>query len=553
MIGLPDLGDRQVPGVPRTRIVATIPAGISERYTELWRALEEAYPVRFVHRRTGELESVDAAIVFPGERAPERFPGPCLELDAEPPHRPGSTLRVDLGRSDALDRPLRGQVLAEHNRGRPAPVRVADGWRVLATADGCPVWARRAGTAGAEREVAAAVPAELGDHEYLRDHLTAGRFWSLLPVVHFLKRITRGISPRSAPLQACIVIDDPNVRWPSYGYVKFPDLANDARDCGYHVAVATIPLDLVMPGHRAVGVFREFGAHLSLVVHGNDHVHRELDRPQSAGEADRMIHSATTRVARFERRVGIRVERVMCPPHGACGAYTLGALFRHGFLGLAASRPFPWDAFADQRHWRLGGWLPAQLAGGGLPVVPRYSLDRDLDDLVFRAFLEQPLIVYCHHADVRDGLDPFRAVAARVAQLGEVSWMSLASITRRNAVWRECDGAGTVTLYSRDLRLPSLRAAAVHIEVPRVFGGDGSLEVVVNGKSRSVGADDHGAYSLEVAIHPEATGLHVRIEAPEGAPAPAARDWLPRAWPLTRRALTETRDRARPFVASLGR
>ena len=226
--------------------------------------------------------------------------------------------------------------------------------------------------------------------------------------------------------------------------------------------MATIPLDLVMPGHRAVGVFREFGAHLSLVVHGNDHVHRELDRPHSAGEADRMIHSATTRVARFERRVGIRVERVMCPPHGACGAYTLGALFRHGFLGLAASRPFPWDAFADQRHWRLGGWLPAQLAGGGLPVVPRYSLDRDLDDLVFRAFLEQPLIVYCHHADVRDGLDPFRAVAARVAQLGDVSWMSLASITRRNAVWRESTGPRTVTLYSRDLRLPSLRAAAVH-------------------------------------------------------------------------------------------
>jgi hypothetical protein len=551
--GLSDLGDRRVPGVPRTRTVATIPAGITERYTELWRALEEAYPVRFVHRRTGELESVDAAIVFPGERAPERFPGPCLELDAEPPHRPGSTLRVDMGRSDALDRTLRGQVLAEHDRGRPAPVRVADGWRVLATADGRPVWARRAGTAGAEREVAAAVPAELGDHEYLRDHLTAGRFWSLLPLVHFLKRITRGISPRSAPLQACIVIDDPNVRWPSYGYVKFADLANDARDCGYHVAVATIPLDLVMPGHRAVGVFRELSAHLSLVVHGNDHVHRELDRPHSAGEADRMIHSATTRVARFERRVGIRVERVMCPPHGACGAYTLGALFRHGFLGLAASRPFPWDAFADQRHWRLGGWLPAQLAGGGLPVVPRCSLDRDLDDLVFRAFLEQPLIVYCHHADVRDGFDRFRAVAARAAPLGDISWRSLASITRRNAVWSESDGAVTVRLYSRDLRLPGLRAEAVRIEVPRIFGGGGPPRLVVNGVSQNVQSDGHGRFSLEVAVRPEAPDLHVRIATPRSAPAPARRDWLPGAWPLARRALTESRDRALPLVATPGR
>ena len=38
----------------------------------------------------------------------------------------------------------------------------------------------------------------------------------------------------------------------------------------------------------------------------------------------------------------------MCPPHGGCSAQTLAALLRCGFLGLAASRPFPWDAFSDQ-------------------------------------------------------------------------------------------------------------------------------------------------------------------------------------------------------------
>jgi hypothetical protein len=459
-----------------------------------------------------------------------------------------------LGRRDALDRPLRGQVLSEADRGPPAPVPAADGWQVLATADDRPVWAAgRVGTSGAERQVAAAVPAELGDREYLRDHLTVGRFWSLLPLVHFLKRVTGGDSPRSAPLQACIVIDDPNVRWASYGCVNFPDLAKDARDCGYHVAVATIPLDLVIPGHRAVGVFRESSAHLSLAVHGNDHVHRELDRPRNPGQADRMVLSATTRVARFERRAGIRVERVMCPPHGACGAYALGALFRHGFFGLFASRPFPWDAFAAQHRWRLGGWLPAQLAEGGLPVVPRYSLDRNLDDLVFRAFLQQPLVVYCHHGDVRDGLDPFRAVAARIAQLGEVSWTSLASITRRNALWSESDGGAIVTLYSRDLHLPALRATAVRIEVPRIFGKGGPLNLVVNGVGRIAEADGHGRFSLEVVVPPDVPGLHVRIVGPDGAAAPAARDWLPRAWPLARRTLTESRDRALPLVAGLGR
>ena len=66
--------------------------------------------------------------------------------------------------------------------------------------------------------------------------------------------------------------------------------------------------------------------------------------------------------SRFERRAGVRIDRVMCPPHGGCSAETLAALYRCGFRCLAASRPFPWDGFADQRSWRLGGWLPAQLA-----------------------------------------------------------------------------------------------------------------------------------------------------------------------------------------------
>ena len=83
----------------------------------------------------------------------------------------------------------------------------------------------------------------------------------------------------------------------------------------------------------------------------------------------------------------------------------------------------------------------------------------------------------------------------------------------------------------------------------------GSLEVVKNGKSRSVGADDHGAYALEAAIHPKATALHVGIEAPEGVPAARPATWatLGLACATGACALMEMRDRARPFVASLGR
>ena len=530
--------------------MATVPPGASRRYAELWSALEEAFPVRFTPRRWSDVEGADAVIAFPGEAAPERLPVPCLELRPGPPHRAGSSLPVTMAGSTALDRTLHGQTLVEHGCGRPDALGVDHGWEVLATAEGSPTWAARVSTAGGGREMAAAVPRELAGHEYLRDHLTAGRFWSLLPIVHFLRRITGGVSQHPVPLQACIVIDDPNLRLRSYGHVQFSELARDARECGYHVAIATIPLDLVTPGHRAAALFREFPRQLSLVVHGNDHVLRELDRPCSAADADRIILSATMRVARFERRAGIRVERIMCPPHGACGAYTLGALFRYGFLGLAASRPFPWDSFADQRHWRLGGWWPAQLAGGGLPVVSRYSLANDLDDLVFRAFLRQPLVLYGHHGDLRDGLEPVRTAAARAAELGDVRWMSLASITRRNATCSERSGVAAVTLYSRDVRIPDLRAPAVHVDVPRVFGAGDRLLLTLNGARHEARAHDTGSFSVTAPVALEDLGLHARIDAPPGEHRSARRGgaWVPGPWPLVRRMLTESRDRVLPLL-----
>jgi len=231
----------------------------------------------------------------------------------------------------------------------------------------------------------------------------------------------------------------------------------------------------------------------------------------------------------------------------------LGALFRSGFLGLAASRPFPWDAFSGHARWRLGGWLPAQLASGGLPVVSRYLLTRNLDDLVFRAFLDQPLILYCHHSDLRDTLHAVHAAVVRAAEIGDVRWGSLASITRRNAVCRVRDGVATVAVYSRDLRIPRPRASSIRIEVPPIFGGTDPLPIVLNGRRYDVPTATSGGYSFMADSDDAADELRVRICGGGGACAASFRDWRPSAWPLTRRVLTESRDRALPIVRALRR
>lgn len=518
--------------------MAILPAAARGRLRELLGALEEAFPVRFVDAPGPD---VHAVLVLPGGARPD-LPGvPCLVLTGAGGEEPGAAFDVHISRFAGLHRALRGQGLTERDRRPPAPVAVSGGAEVLAVAGGRPAWVREAdGT-----EIASAEPAELGPGEFLRDRLTAGRFWSLLPLVELLRRVCAERSRAPASLRACFVIDDPNVRFSSYGYVSYPALARDAREHGYHVAIATIPLDLLLPGRRAAAVFRDHPGQLSLVVHGNDHVHRELGRSRGPEPADRLARAVLARVGRFERRAGIRIERVMCPPHGACSAETLAALFRQGFAGLAASRPFPWDGFADHGRWRLGGWLPAQLAGGGLPVIPRHPLSRSLDDLVFRALLGQPLVLYGHHSDLRDGLEPLRAAAARAAALGEVEWTSLAALARANAVVRERDGDAVVTLYSRDVRLPRPHGDRVRVEIPRRFGAAGPVRVTVDGESRPVAADADGGASVTFTRAGDGD-LRIRVDPLEPPPTATLADWRPRAWPLVRRAMTETRDRALP-------
>jgi hypothetical protein len=545
-----DTGQEACGDPPPRPAVAIIPGSARLRHPELIRALEEAYAVRFVGSSGSDIDGAAAVIVFPGGRRPEGLAVPCLVLKGRgATEQPGSSFAVQISRDTGLDRALHGQTLVEDDRSAPAGLVIEPGCRVLALAAGKPIW-MQSESGGVECVTAGALPAELEDGEFLRAHLTAGRFWSLLPIVHFLKRLS---PPSSESHRACFVIDDPNLRLTSYGYLRFPDLARDARECDYHVAVATIPLDLTFPGRRAVALFREFRSQLSLAVHGNDHVRRELERPHNALEAERIVGSAAARVARFEERAGIRIDRVMCPPHGGCGEEAMAALFRCGFLALAASRPFPWDGFADHRNWRLGGWVPAQLAGGGLPVIPRYSLSQNLDDLVFRAMLGLPLIVYCHHTDLRNGLEPFRRAAAQVASLGEVTWSSLASITRGNARWHERDGVATVTLYSRDVRIPRPAAPVLRVELPRILGAGNAIQLAVDGETHDVTPLPGGGSGVVVPNTSVGAQLRIQMFAPGRVVTPPLPERRPRVWPIARRTMTETRDRALPIIRDLRR
>jgi hypothetical protein len=95
---------------------------------------------------------------------------------------------------------------------------------------------------------------------------------------------------------------------------------------------------------------------------------------------------------------------VRSPPHGACSEAALRAMFKLGFQAACISRTDPWrDRLPPVSA--LAGWCPAELVAGGLPVLPRHHLDARREELVFRALLHQPLILYRHHCDLAHGLD----------------------------------------------------------------------------------------------------------------------------------------------------
>ena len=164
--------------------------------------------------------------------------------------------------------------------------------------------------------MAAVVPRELAVGETLRNRLRPGAILPLLPLTSFLLRVAEASGLKRAPLRAAFLIDDPNLHRVRYGYLNFAELAARATTEGWHIAFATIPLDAWLVDRRAVRLFMSSKSQLSLLIHGNNHVKRELARLTTDEQALREMGQALIRIRGFERRTGLAVSRVMAPPHG---------------------------------------------------------------------------------------------------------------------------------------------------------------------------------------------------------------------------------------------
>lgn len=529
--------------------VGVTPAKQLESRPRLFAALEAALPVRFAGRAADALGGVDALLVLGSSDSPPVVtPGgpPRLTLVLPEPHGPGKALDNICPVVEKLDPRLHGAAMPDERLAEALQqdeVKLgAEGAMVLASCDGVPTWTR-----SGESETALLIPGELGPREALRERLCDGRSAALLPLLHFLRARTEAIRWQPPAPRASLLFDDPNLHWPSYGFVKLAELGAHAREHDYHVALATVPLDAWFAHPAALRALRESDGAISLLVHGNDHDGGELGRVASESEAISLAAQARRRVEAFGRRTGVAVDRIMVPPHEACSQATLNGLRRCGFEAITMTRPYPWVEF-EPHSWlarpedsgALVGWGPAEFVEG-VPVLLRHPIaGRSSAELTLRAFLDQPLILYGHHEDALGGPEVLLEAVEEVNGIAPTRWCSLSEIAATSFETRRDGSRLAVRLLTRKARIEiPAEVDELTVELPAV-GIEPRRQ-----KLRVAGEDVHPTQPLAVT---PGSSLEISL-APVDAVDPAVVP-TPRRRPLAvaRRLASEGRDRLRPLA-----
>jgi hypothetical protein len=194
-------------------------------------------------------------------------------------------------------------------------------------------------------------------------------------------------------------------------------------------------------------------------------------------------------------------------------------------------------------------------------MLLRADFTHSREDLVLRAFLGQPLILYSHHDLFEHGLERLAEAAAFINGLGETRWGSLAQIARTSAETRVVDGALDVRMLTAraEIEVP----AGVHelrVDAGALAPGSGARLLVrsVSGSARNGSARNgaHGGVLSPAPVDMDAQSgtpvpvnagerIELRLE-PVGLPAVPVPPL--RLRPILRRLVTEGRDRAQGAI-----
>jgi hypothetical protein len=538
-------------GVVTRRVVGVSAGSGGGRHGFLLKTLGELYPVEFRMVGSGRQEGLDALLVLDGNRE-SWLKAPAATMPTLVVTQGTSTAESVLGQEvrfgslSVLDACLRGQVMMEANESGCWELPAEAGDEVLATKAGYPVWIRRLTVGGPREWVGIPVPA-LHEGEFLFEHLNGQRFMGLLPIMHFLRQLVKGVDWQAGAPRACFVFDDPSLYWHSYGFLDFRLLASHSAKHAYSAAVATIPIDTWWVNSEVGATFRSCHPRLSLLIHGDNHTFCELASRTGSTQLLRLAAEARRRIERMARRHQLQVQLIMEAPHGVIADGLFEHLLALGYeaaLGTTESLV----RYNPRSAWPAAvGMDRAEMLGGGLPVIPRIRMSAYWkNDILLAAFLRQPIVIAGHHRDADGGYELLAEIAQVVRGLEGVSWASPREIVQSNYKELRQGEVLHLRLYSRrmQLRVPDgVEDVFVHRPWTRSEGRGERLMV------QSAGRQLFDARVNQIAGPIRVAGLDV-VEICSPPPKPidygAVRPPRGRCWPVMRKALTEVRDRSAP-------
>jgi len=454
---------------------------------------------------------------------------------------------IHLSSTPYLVQCFRGRTLSDNGIHQIRRLKKEIGDEVVARKDDDILWIHR-GEGASAVDLVAMEPPDLADKDYLFRHFQRDNWVRLLPILHFLREVSGWEPP---PIRACLMFDDPNLHWKSYGYVNYGRLVQHASEHNYHVSFATVPMDAWYVHSATTRLFRENKSRLSLLIHGNNHTYRELTQARTDASRQALAIQALRRIERLERLSGLEVARVMAGPHGACNHEMANVLAQTGFEAASVSRS-SLVARNPNVVWPITlGLNVAEFLGGGLPAILRFDIRLEYSEttVLLAAFSGQPIIPCGHHQDFADGLDFVGRIASLVNSVAEVQWMDMQSIAQTNFCRRQEGEVLHIKMYSRKIRLKVPKEIkTLWVQRPWLHGnGEEYLAV------QKVGS----TFKTVISHEGEPISVTPGDEMMIGSIYPGMIDFdktpLPRSsvWTVGRRLFCEGRDRLRPTTDRL--
>jgi len=533
------------------------PAALFQKRQGLWGALEQLFPLSFVAFGPDEAPRLDALVADSSDQSPAFLSTapriPCFVSTQSLEQWDGSAVAapIEFERHLAVPAAFRGRTLTDAHASAMPPLRVETGDQVVACQAHGPVWIHRPAAEGAAARDVVSLPLPMlsGSH-LLRDCFHRGRFLCALPLLGFLQRVIGREGWRPAPQRACFVFDDPSLRRQSYGLINYRQLALHAETCNYHAAIGFIPLDAVWVNRSSAAIFRANPACLSLVIHGCNHLRLEMARTYSSSQSMALCAQALRRIEEMERQHLLAVGRVMESPFGVIDQGMFAPLVALGYEAALITTSQFLQHHPSVQYSRCFGLQAASYLPGGLGMIPRITIQPDWrTEAMLAAFLGQPIVIAGHHRDAANDLEALEEIAETVNGFGSVRWCSLTEISRANYATRRDGAKLSVSVGSRRVRFPVPEGVS-EISILRPWITDNAVEpLIVTASDETVRSIQNA--SAESAPVPVPGPGTVEICSPFSNPVNALEvpTPRPRLWPYVRRALTEARDQATPFLS----